>query len=254
MEVVRFPDYGALSRAGADLVADVLRQKPDAALLLATGNTPLGLYGELAERATSGVLDSSRVRAIQLDEYVGVPEDDPRSLYGWLARAVLGPLRIPPERVVRLHGMPEEELEAACRRFEREVRAPRLAPLGAGLEPMTAGGVDLAVLGLGPNGHLGFNEPPSAADAPTRRVTLSEASLASNATYWKGPVPREAVTAGMDVILSARRTLLLVSGAHKREILRRTVLGPVTPEVPASWLQTVAGVTVLADAEAWPGP
>jgi glucosamine-6-phosphate deaminase len=242
VEVLRFPDDGALSRAGAELVAGVVRNQPDAVLLLATGNTPLGLYGVLAERVASGTLDLSRVWVVQLDEYVGVTESDPRSLYGWLVRVALKPLRIGSERVVRLRGAPEGETLAACRRFDEAVRA--------------LGGIDLAVLGLGPNGHLGFNEPPSSADAPTRRVALTPASLASNALYWAGAevgeVPREAVTAGMHLLLGARRTLLLVSGAHKRDILRRAVRGPVTPEVPASWLQTVAGVTVLADAAAWP--
>lgn len=110
------------------------------------------------------------------------------------------------------------------------------------------------MLGLGPNGHLGFNEPPSGPEAPTRVVDLSEKSVLSNARYWGGEesVPRRAMTAGMDLLLGARRTLLLVSGAGKREILRRVVGGPVSPEVPASFLRRMDAVTVLADGETLP--
>src|SRR5205807_8145018 len=120
----------------------------------------------------------------------------------------------------------------------------------------SAGGYDLSVLGLGPNGHLGFNEPPCDAEVPTRMVELTEASIESNTHYWGGRerVPRRAVTAGMAQLLAARQTLLVVSGAHKREILLRAVIGPITPDVPASYLQQVANVTVLADRAAWSGP
>ncbi len=235
---MRLPDYDALSRAGADLVAATLREKPEATLLLATGHTRLGLYEVLAARAEAGSLDTRGVRAVQLDEYLGVGDDDPRSLYGWLARTVLVPLRIPPARVVWLRGTPVAEVDAACRGYDDAVRA--------------LGGIDLAVLGLGPNGHLGFNEPPSSADAPTRRVALSPASRASSAAYWQKPVPLEAVTAGMNVILAAKHILLLVSGAHKREVLRRALLGPVSADLPASWVQRATNVSVLADADAWP--
>ncbi len=113
------------------------------------------------------------------------------------------------------------------------------------------GGLDLAILGLGPNGHLGFNEPPSPADAPTRLLDLTPASLVSNATYWgELSVPGQAITAGMDVILAARQVLLLVGGAHKRAVLRSALEGEQTPDLPASLLRR-SPLTVIADEAAW---
>jgi glucosamine-6-phosphate deaminase len=241
MELVVTEDYAALSRIGAQWLERGIIAEPDAALVLATGNTPMGMYQELAELQWREGLDVSRLRIFQLDAYTGLGRDDPRSLYGWMARAFLEPLGVAEAQVVRLAG-DALDLEAACRAYDAAVAA--------------AGGFALSVLGLGPNGHLGFNEPPSAPTAPTRVVTLTEESIESNAGYWGGRdrVPRQALTAGMAPLLAARRTLLVVSGAHKRDILQRTVLGPMMPDVPASYLQQAANVTVLADRAAWPFP
>jgi len=239
VELIIAEDYAALSRAAATWFAAAIAAEPDAAVVLATGNTPLGLYGELVARQQRGALDVSRLRVFQLDAYLGLTRDDPRSLYGWLARAFLTPLSVPEARVVALPGDAPDPA-AACRAYDAAVAA--------------AGGFAVSVLGLGPNGHLGFNEPPADPTAPSRVVTLTPASIASSAGYWGDPaqVPRQALTAGMAQLLAARRTLLLVSGAHKREILGRTVRGPLTPDVPASYLQHAANVTVLADRAAWP--
>ncbi len=173
--------------------------------------------------------DMSRTTAVQLDEYL-VPEGDPRTLYGWLERVYTAPLGV--KKVIRFD-LSEPDPGRMC---EKQVEAIR------GL-----GGIDLAVLGLGPNGHLGFNEPPSSADAPTRVVELTPASLESNAGYWSGAqVPRRAVTVGMDLILSARASLLLVTGEPKQAVLRRMLHGPTTPDLPASYLKTV-NLTVMTD-------
>ena len=226
-------DAGAVARRAADLIAAEVQAKPELTVLVATGRTPLATYAELARRVQAGVLDLSRVTAVQLDEYLGLGDHDPRLLWSWMTRAFVAPLGI--TRTVRF------DLGAAAERACTDHDAAVAA----------LGGIDLAILGLGPNGHLGFNEPPSAADAPTRPVTLTPESLESNRAYWDAEVPRQALTVGMGMILAARRTLLLVTGAHKRGVLRRLLSGPQTPDLPASWLAgggvTGAGVTVLAD-------
>jgi len=230
-------DYDALSRTGAGMMAGLIEARPAAAIILATGETPMGVYRELAARRLRGELDASRLHIFQLDAYLGLAPDDRRSLYGWMKRSFLDPLGVPDANVVRLPGDTPDP-EAACRAYDAAVEA--------------AGGIDLAVLGLGPNGHLGFNEPPVDAAAPTRVVTLTPESIESNARYWGGQdqVPHQALTAGMSVLLAARHTLLVISGAHKRAILRRAVEGPISPDVPASYLRQAANVTVLADKNA----
>lgn len=233
-------DYAALSQVGAQLVATAIRAKPDLKLLVPTGNTPLGLYRELAFLKRRGDLEASNITVFQLDEYVGVGEDDERSLYGWMRDALLEPLDISQASIVRLRG-DVTHLEEVCRTYAETLEAH--------------GGLDLAVLGLGPNGHLGFNEPPSSPASKTRVVALTPESVASNTAYWGDSerVPRRALTAGMDVLLAARHIVLLASGEHKRDILERSLRGPVSENVPASFLQRAPHLTVLADRAAWPG-
>ena len=230
VELRRVEDAAALAVAAADLVVGAIEARPDAMLLAATGETPMGCYAELARRP----LDSSRVRVAQLDEYVGIGEDDPRSLYGWMRRSLCDPLGIGDERVIRLR--PDGDASVECDAFAAAIDA--------------AGGIELAILGLGPNGHLGFNEPPTDPGDPTREVALSAASLESNVRYFTEAVPTRARTAGMDLILAARRVLLLVSGARKADILRRMIDGEPNRWLPASWLQLHPDAIVLADAAA----
>lgn len=238
MRLIVTEDYETLSCAGADLVVEVLGAKPAATVLVATGETPMGMYRELAERRRRAEFEASRLRVFQLDEYLDLGPDDHRSLYRWTVRSFAEPLGVSAANVVRLPG-DATNLEAACHAYEEAVRA--------------VGGIDLAVLGLGPNGHLGFNEPPADPNLATRVVELSEESMESNGRYWggRGQVPWRAMTAGMSVILAARRTLLVVSGAHKHDILRRMIDGPVTADLPASYLRLSPDVTVIADTAAW---
>ena len=238
MDLIIVDDYEALSRAGADWLAERIKGKPDSTVVAATGNTPIGVYRELAECRSHALIDTTRLRVFQLDAYVGLPPDDRRSLFGWTRRSFIEPLDIADANVVRLAGDAADPLEA-CRAYDSVVRA--------------VGGFDISILGLGPNGHLGFNEPPSPPDAPTRIVDLTPESIASNAHYWGGEdqVPRRALTCGMNLLLAARQTLLVVSGAHKHQILHRAIDGPPTPDVPAAYLQLASNVTVLADRAAW---
>ena len=240
MELIVVDDYDALNQRAADLITAIVAANPAATIVPATGNSPIGLYQELAARAARGQFETGKLRIFQLDEYLDLTPDDPRTLYGWMQRALLDPLGIPEDNVVRLP-VGASDPAAACRAYDEAVAA--------------AGGVDLAILGLGPNGHLGYNEPPSAADAPTRVVDLTESSIETNARYWgaDAPSPRQALAAGMTVLLAARQIILIVSGAHKHDILRQAVEGPVTPDVPASYLQQTPNVTVIADRAAWEG-
>ena len=241
MNLIVVDDYEALSRAGAGWLIEAIREQPDAVLVAATGDTPMGMYIELALLQLRGLVDTSRLRVFQLDAYLGLAPDDRRSLFGWTRRSFIEPLGIAEANVVRLAGDARDPWEA-CRAYDAAARQ--------------VGGFDLSILGLGPNGHLGFNEPPSPPDAPTRVVDLTPESILSNARYWGGEeqVPRLALTCGMDLLLAARRTLLLVSGAHKHQFLHRAIEGTQTPEVPASYLQCASNVTVLADRAAWLGP
>ena len=240
VDLIIVDDYEALSNAGADWLMEAIRAKPDAVIVAATGDTPMGVYRKLAEHRSRGLIDTSRLRVFQLDAYVGLAPDDWRSLFSWTRRSFIEPLGITEANVIRLAGDAADPWEA-CRRYEAAARQ--------------VGGFDISILGLGPNGHLGFNEPPSPPNAPTRLVDLTSESIVSNARYWGSEdlVPRQALTCGMDLLLAAHRTLLLVSGAHKHQILHRTVEGPQMPEVPASYLQSASNVTVIADRAAWQG-
>lgn len=235
--VVRDPDE--LATAAADIVQEVLERRPDALIVLPTGNTPLRMYRELARRHAVGHLPTARMRVAQLDEYLGVAADDPQSLFGWMQRSALGPMGVTSDRVIRF-AADAPDPTAACRAYDAAV--------------IEAGGVDLAVLGIGRNGHLGFNEPPSGPDAPTRVVELSAESRAANAAYWSGDaVPERALTAGMSTILGARQALLLASGSAKAEVVRRLMDGDPSPELPASMLKRHPDATLIVDRAAHPG-
>ena len=240
MELIVRPDAEGVAEEGAQRIAAALAEEPALPIAVATGNTPIATYARLAAMQAAGEADASRLAAFQLDAYRGTPDDDPRSLWGWMRRAFVEPLGLRPDQVERLDADAEDP-EAEGARFDARIAEK--------------GGLGLAVLGLGPNGHLGFNEPPSPPDAPSRAVRLTPESVTSNAAYWGGEdrVPREAMTMGMGALLGARRVLLLVSGAHKHRVLRAAVEGPVTPDLPASFLQRHPGAVVVADRAAWDG-
>lgn len=240
MKVIVAIDAAALAKQAADYVVAAVQAKPDSTVVFPTGKTPVGLYTELIARSHAGTFDPSQLQIFLLDEYVGIGSDDPRSLQGWLQRELFTPLAIRPEQVTPLPG-DATDLEQACRAYEATVQK--------------AGGFDLAILGLGPNGHIGYNDPPATGDARTRVLRLSQSSLDTCARDWGTEVSLlpEAITAGMDLLLAARQKLLLVSGEGKQQILYKSLLGPVTPEVPASYLQQADEVTVMVDKAATRG-
>jgi glucosamine-6-phosphate deaminase len=238
MRIELVEDGDQLNRTGADVVTQAIEATPTASVVAATGRTPVGLYAELGARSRAGLLDAMTISIFQLDEYLGLQDDDRRSLFGWMRRSFLEPLHLTDDSVIRLPL--DGDLAAACGAFDRVLES--------------RGGLDLAILGLGANGHLGFNEPPSGPEATTRIVELSPLTIEANARYWgdAADVPTKAVTMGLSQLLSARTIVLVVSGASKRAILHEVLEGPIVPEVPASFLRkTDADVTMIVDRAAW---
>jgi glucosamine-6-phosphate deaminase len=238
MNIVRV-DIENFNGMGASLLTNWFKAKPDANVVIATGNTPMGIYQELSRAYQQKELDISNLKVFQLDAYADVPLSDARSLQGWSRRSFIEPLNIPEENFTPLIGYSNDHQEA-CNSYHQKV--------------LELGGYEIAILGLGPNGHVGFNEPPSDDNSTTRVITLTEESIVSNAVYWGGceKVPKQALTAGMDLLLATRQILLVVTGAHKQDILHKTLYGPITPDVPSSYLQTAHSVTILADTAALP--
>jgi glucosamine-6-phosphate deaminase len=240
VRLVVVDDAEALAAAGADLIGELLASGTARRVVAATGLTPIDLYAELGTRRRSGAIDPSGLTVFQLDEYLGLDAGDRRSLLGWMQRTFLEPLDIADDQVVPLPLV--GDLETACAAFDRMLDE--------------RGGLDLAILGLGTNGHLGFNEPPSSPEDGTRAVRLRPETVAANARYWGdgAGLPRRAVTMGLRQILAARRIVVLASGAAKRDVAHAALEGPVGPSLPASFLQDVkADLSVIVDRAAWEG-
>ncbi|WP_210479660.1 glucosamine-6-phosphate deaminase [Naasia sp. SYSU D00948] len=227
-EVIIVADEEQAGALGAEAVAALVAWKPDAVLGVATGSTPLPVYRALAARS----LDLSRVSAFALDEYVGLPLDAPQSYHSVIAREVTEPLGLDPARV---HVPGEGPLEEAGEAYERDLR--------------DAGGVDLQILGIGTDGHIGFNEPGSSLASLTRIKTLTEQTRRDNARFFRSleEVPIHCITQGLGTILRARHLLLLAFGEGKADALAAAVEGPVSARVPGSVIQLHPRVTVLVD-------
>lgn len=232
MEVVLLPDAGAVARFAADRLAALVGKKPDAVLGLATGSSPTGLYAELARRVAAGALDLSRVRGFALDEYVGIPREHPQSYAAVLDRSVGRPLGL---ASVCVPDGGRADLAAAAEDYERAIAA--------------AGGIDLQLLGIGANGHIGFNEPTSSFASRTRIKTLAPRTRADNARFFASPseVPTHCITQGLGTILEARSLLLVAQGAAKAEAVAAAVEGPLAAICPASALQLHRQATVVVD-------
>jgi glucosamine-6-phosphate deaminase len=233
--------FASPARAAAALARHVchcIGAKPDLVLGLPTGRTPVPFYAALVSQYRAGAVDFSRVSTFNLDEFVGIPGTDPRSYRSFMNRHLFDHVNLQPRRIHFLDGG-AADLEQECRRYERAIRR--------------AGGIDLLLLGLGGNGHIGFNEPGVALAAATHRTRLTDATRHANAALfgnqWRR-VPREALSMGMATILHARRIVLLATGSSKAGIVRRLVTGPITPRVPASFLQLHRKAEVWLDAAA----
>lgn len=232
-----YPDYVALSRAAAAIIAVQLRAKPTSVLGLATGSTPVGTYQELVRMHREEGLDFSQAVTYNLDEYLGLPPTNAQSYNHFMWEHLFSKVNIRPENVHIPPGQPADAARA-CRDHDRSIEA--------------AGGIDLQLLGIGRNGHIGFNEPDFYLRTETHLVALTEDTIVANSRFFTDPaeVPRAAITMGVGTIMKARHIVLLAFGADKADILASMVEGPVTTEVPASILQMHPQVSVLLDQDA----
>lgn len=233
MKILYAPDYESLSRKAAMLIGAQILQKPRSVLGLATGSTPIGAYRYLSQWHAAGDLDFSQARSINLDEYCGLPDSHPQSYHYFMRLHLFDHVNF------AASDLPEgcaEDLQAECRRYEQIISA--------------YGPIDLQLLGIGHNGHIGFNEPSDHFVAQTHLVRLKEQTIQANARFFDDPgqVPRQAITMGIAAILQAKKVLLL-AGEGKEEILRQALTGPITPQVPASILQLHPDVTVVTTAK-----
>ena len=230
MRVEIYETYADLSRRAAEIVAGLVERKPDAVLGLPTGSTPEGFYGALTERT----VDFSAVRTFNLDEYLGLPREHEQSYSMFMQRSLYSRVNLDLANCHIPNGLAADP-EAECIRYEAAIRE--------------AGGLDVVLLGVGHNGHIGFNEPGTSWDARTRRVALTATTREANARFFGSidEVPSEALTMGIGTILESRLILLLAAGEGKAEVVRRTIEGEPSVAVPATALQGHPEVIVLLD-------
>lgn len=237
MEVRVFDTSEEMSRAAAELFADRVKSKPNIVLGLATGGTPVKMYGALVRMYKGGKLDFSGVVTFNLDEYVSLPPHHDQSYRYFMDTNFFKKINIPKGNTHLPDGM-ASDLSAMCAAYEAAVRK--------------AGGIDLQLLGIGRNGHIGFNEPGSTRHSRTRVVNLSSETIRDNSRFFRdeSKVPRKAVTMGISTILEAREIVLIADGEHKAEAIVRAAEGAITPAVPASFLQEHPNCIFLLDRQA----
>ncbi|MBE6529221.1 MAG: glucosamine-6-phosphate deaminase [Ruminococcaceae bacterium] len=224
--------YDELCRRGADIIAAQIQKKPNSVLGLATGSSPVGIYQNLIARYRSGELDFSKITSVNLDEYVGLGGDHPQSYRYFMQKNLFDSVNIDPKKTFVPNGLAEDSA-AECAAYDRKIEE--------------LGGIDLQLLGIGLDGHIGFNEPGDCFVESTHLVALHPSTIAANARFFESvdEVPRSALTMGIGSIMRARKILLIANGAAKKEIVQKAVSGPVTPQIQASVLQLHPDVTVI---------
>lgn len=235
MRIIRTKDYAAMSRAAASLIAAQITLKPDCVLGLATGSSPVGAYQQLIQACKQGDLDFSAVHSVNLDEYAGLTPDHDQSYAYFMRHNLFDHVNIDQKNTnvpSGIHGDDE------CARYDRLIQE--------------LGGIDLQLLGLGVNGHIGFNEPDDHFSLGTHKVTLTESTRQANQRFFASldEVPTHAYTMGVRDILQARRVVLVASGTGKAQAVKDAFFGPVTPSVPASILQYHTDFVLVADEDA----
>jgi glucosamine-6-phosphate deaminase len=238
MLVVIKKDYEEVSREAARMVAGAVRSNSRIVLGLATGSTPLGLYKELIALHRAGDLDFSQATSFNLDEYLGLPASHPQSFHFFMKQNFFSHVNFAPENIHIPDGTISHDYDAYCERYEQSMKA--------------AGGIDLQILGIGRNGHVGFNEPTSSLASRTRLKALSRETVEDNRHSFanESEMPKCAITMGIGTILDSRRVLLLASGRSKAAAVAKAIEGPITSSVSASALQMHPDVTFIIDEDA----
>lgn len=234
MNIYRAKNYEDMSRKAANIISAQVIMKPDCVLGLATGSSPVGTYKQLIEWYEQGDLDFSSVTSVNLDEYKGLGPDSDQSYRYFMNTNLFDHINIQKENTYVPNGL-EPDAKKACGDYNKTIA--------------DVGGIDLQLLGLGHNGHIGFNEPADAFPKETNCVDLTESTIAANTRFFASAadVPRQAYTMGIKNIMQAKKIVVVVSGEDKADILKKVVDGPITPQVPASILQLHNDVTIVAD-------
>ena len=237
MRILKAKDYKEMSEMAADIIGAQVLLKPDAVLGLATGSTPIGTYEELVKRYESGRLDFRKIKTVNLDEYRGLTKDNDQSYYYFMHSHLFDHINIDKANTNVPDGMEPDAIKA-----------------GEDYENIISnfGGIDLQLLGLGNNGHIGFNEPCDEFIDKTHVVDLTQSTIEANKRFFEriDDVPKQAYTMGIGSIMRAKRVLMLVSGKGKAQIVKDAFFGPVTPKVPASILQLHNDFILIGDVEA----
>jgi len=227
-------DYDAMSQKAAEVFAKAVKANPTGAFGFATGSTPEGMYNNLVQMQSTGKVDLTGIIAFNLDEYYPIKPDDPQSYYYYMRQKLFDKLGLDAASTFIPDGQAKDP-KAECAAYDEKIAK--------------AGGIDTQILGIGNNGHIGFNEPDQNLQATTNLVALAEDTIESNARFFSSPedVPRHAISMGMHTILMAKRILLLATGEGKAKILQEALWGPITTMVPASLLQLHHHVTIIVD-------
>ncbi len=234
MKLIKAATPAEAGKLAADIFEEIIRENPECVLGLATGSTPLPLYRELIEREKAGKIDFSKVRSANLDEYKGLSGDHPQSYRYFMQENLFNHISIDPANTIVPDGL-AEDAEAMCADYEKKIA--------------DMGGVDIQLLGIGHDGHIGFNEPCDYFPTTTHEVQLEEITREANKRFFASldEVPTAAYTMGVGTVMAARKVLLIATGKDKAEIVKKSFFGPVKPEVPASILQFHPDVTVIVD-------
>ena len=234
MKIYCAKDYYGMSRKAANILSAQVILKPDSVLGLATGSSPIGIYQQLIAWYRKGDLDFRSVKTVNLDEYVGLSPDHPQSYRYFMQSNFFDHINIPPENTNVPNGL-AQDTDAECRRYNQVIHS--------------LGGIDIQLLGMGHNGHIGFNEPGQAFELETHVVDLTANTIDANARFFssRDQVPRQALTMGIKTIMQVQRILMVVSGEDKADIVKQAFTGPVVPQVPASILQMHPNVVLVGD-------